>query len=451
MLQLPAPRATQCFVFGIPWSGSKKALKKLSAKQKKRFTKIAGDANNIGLLVMDEGSFNDNTILEHISSRFQELRNNDLPFGGLPVLLFLDFHQKESMGTQFHKALLIADLPKDILKALGINGSGKNNTTISELGVDRKSVNLFRRFRRFNLTQQMRASEDPDYMAHLNQIRDIFSEQPINEEILQSLQPLTPEALQADPKLMFTRIVTMSWKEIFPLTLMQLGRWAKAYNLPLIRWRKTLVGESAGFISAVETEALYEHESAGLYEYFVENMPGTFTTNIDTSNGIVNGARNTYVSLTLDDDEMCTVEELIEIASKEKRNWSGGYLLVTLKNRPLSINVKMTVLKEQAADLRRKNMILPDPVGYHPNALDSLREVHLGISLDPNSFPKDVYKPTSTFAAFDMPRAFKVKVLTLLKGRSICIYFLIFKNCTFVFMPNPFYLSILLPLFRCFL
>ena len=62
----------------------------------------------------------------------------------------------------------------------------------------------------------MRASDDPEHSAHLTQIRDIHSEQPINENILESLQPLTAEALASNPNLKFARIACMSWREIFP-------------------------------------------------------------------------------------------------------------------------------------------------------------------------------------------------------------------------------------------
>ena len=226
---------------------------------------------------------------------------------------------------------------------------------ISNFDADRIGVNLMRRFRRVNLIQQMRASDDPEHSAHLTQIRDIHSEQPINENFLESLQPLTAEALASNPNLKFARIACMSWREIFPLTVMQITRWARAHKLPVIRWRKLLIGASATYIDEDETDQLYRNESNGLYEYFAEGIPGTFNENIDTLNGVVNGGKNTYVSITLDDDER-TLENLISEASEDVANWINDVLFVTLSTRPLSLNVKMLVSKEQELNMRQKNI-----------------------------------------------------------------------------------------------
>lgn len=269
----------------------------MSKKQEIRFNELVGDVCNIGLLVLDEGSFNDITFLAHISARMMERRNSALPFAGIPVLLLLDFHQKQCVGgTQLHKALILADLPDDLLQQLKVNCKGKNKVTIGHFGADRTGVDLMRRFERFDLVQQMRASDDPVHTAHLNEIRDIFSKQPISESILDSLQPLTVEALATNPDLQFARIVAMSWREVYPLTVLQIYRWAKVHKLPVIRWRKTLTGAAAGYIDDDETELLFKHEGDGLHEHFVKGMPGTFTENNDTQNGIVNGGKNIYVS-----------------------------------------------------------------------------------------------------------------------------------------------------------
>lgn len=385
----------------------------MNEKQEKRFKEIAREASDVGLIVLDEGSFNDITILAHISARMVELRKCTRPFGGVPVLLLLDFHQKQCVGgTQLHKALIVADLPDDLLQALKVNCKGKEKVIISNFKADRIGVNLMRRFRRVNLIQQMRASDDPEHSAHITQIRDIHSEQPINESILESLQPLTAKALANDPKLRFARIACMSWREIFPLTVMQITRWARAHKLPVIRWKKLLIGASAGFIDEDETEQLYKHESDGLYEYFAEGIPGTFNENIDTLNGVVNGGKNTYVSITMDDDEP-PLEDLILEASEDEANWIDDVLFVTLCTRPLSLNVKMCVTKEQELNMRQKNYLLPNAPGYDPSTLDGPRDVHLALTLMPGNFGTDTYTPTSLWASHDMPKQFTVRFFPL--------------------------------------
>ena len=385
----------------------------MTKDQEDRFVAIAGKASDIGLLVLDEGSFNDITILAHISARMSDLRGCSRPFGGVPVLLLLDFHQKQGVaGTQMHKALIIADLSNDLLEALKVNSKGRDKVTLTHFGADRIGVNLFRRFRRFNLVRQMRASDDPTHSEHLNQIRDIASEQPISEEILNSLQPLTAAALEKDPNLKFAKIVAMSWREIFPLTVMQITRWAKVHSLPVIQWPKELIGTAAGYLDQDETVLLYKNEACGLHERFVVGMPGTFTQNIDTQNGIVNGGNCTYVSLTMGDNQP-SVEELVAAASLNDTNWIDGVLFVTLRTRPLSINVKMMVPKEQAERMKLKHYLLPDPPDYDPSGPSGLREVHLAVTLLPDGRMSEEYTPTSSFAAFDMPTKFKVRTFPL--------------------------------------
>jgi len=381
----------------------------MNEKQVKRFKEIAREASDVGLIVLDEGSFNDITILAHISARMVELRKCTSPFGGVPVLLMLDFHQKQCVGgTQLHKALIVAELPDELLLALKVNCNGKEKVVISNFKADRIGVNLMRRFRRVNLIQQMRASDDPEHSAHITQIRDINSEQPINESILESLQPLTAKTFANDPNLKFARIACMSWREVFPLTVMQIIRWARTHKLPVIRWRKLLIGASASYIDEDETELLYKHESDGLYEYFAEGMPGTFNENIDTLNGVVNGGKNTYASITMDDDER-SLENLISEASEDEANWIDDVLFVTLCTRPLSLNVKMRVSKEQELSMRQKKYLLPKPPGYDPSTLDGPRDVHLALTLMPGNFGTDSYTPTSLWASHDMPKEFTVR------------------------------------------
>jgi hypothetical protein len=87
----------------------------------------------------------------------------------------------------------------------------------------------------------------------------------------------------------------------------------------LIRWKKLLIGASASYIDEDETEQLYKHESDGLYEFFVEGIPGTFNENIDTLNSVVNGGKCTFVSITMEDDER-SLENIISEASENDAN-----------------------------------------------------------------------------------------------------------------------------------
>ena len=381
----------------------------MSKLHRGRFLLIAGDPKDLALLVIDEGSIIDVADFGHISARMSELRECNLPFGGVPVLMLADFHQKPCVaGVSLNKALLLADLSPETLAELKINiGESSKKIMLSEFGADRKGVNLIRRFQRFNLTQQMRASKDPRHMARLDQLRDIFSEQPISEDILQSLQPLTQEAVDKHPELRFAKIVAMSWREIYPLTYLQILNFARVHNLPVVKWRKTLIGATAGYINDDETEELYKQEEVGLHEFFVKGIPGTFTENLDTQNGIVNGGKNIYESLTLEESEP-DIQTHTDVAALKSENWVKGVLIVFLSVRPLSINVKVKVLQSQAESMAAKKYILKQTDLPEDSASrNKYVEVIVPIVLRSQSFSSTSYAPTSTWASQDMPRHFQ--------------------------------------------
>ena len=68
----------------------------------------------------------------------------------------------------------------------------------------------------------------------------------------------------------------------------------------------------------------------------------------------MNGGKCTYVSITMEDDER-SLENLISEASEDEANWIDDVLFVTLCTRPLSLNVKMRVSKEQELNMTQKN------------------------------------------------------------------------------------------------
>ncbi len=123
-----------------------------------------------------------------------------------------------------------------------------------------------------------------------------------------------------------------------------------------------MVGPAAGFIDEDETDELYRQESDGLYEYFVQGIPGTFTENIDTFNDVVNGGKNTYFSITLDNDDEPSLEDRVVAASEDDANWIDGVLFVTLSTRPLSISVKMSVSRKQEENTIKISIFCPTPL-----------------------------------------------------------------------------------------
>ncbi len=291
-------------------------------------------------------------VFHWINVRLQQIRENNRPFGGLALLALGDFQQKHcTFGIPLHRGLLMSCLALEQLNSLGINSpqTGKK-VTLSEFGSDRKGMNLAKSLQRFNLTQQMRAAQDQSHADRLQQMRNTNSDQPVCEAFLQSLQPLTKEAMSS-PEMKNAKIAALSWREIYPITLFKMHEFARENNLPIIKWRKELVGASASFIPADEVDLVYQHEDAGMHEYFVQGMPGTYTRNISVANGIVNGADCIYVSLTPAEGTP-SIEESIAEASCNPSNWINEVLVVFLPVRPLSINTNPIVSILQRKTLR---------------------------------------------------------------------------------------------------
>jgi ubiquitin C-terminal hydrolase len=427
-LQMPSPRATICWLFGIPGKivNSRTDLPPMTPKQIMRFESIAGDPSKLVLLALDEISFLDAAVFHHVNCRLRQLRNNGAPFGGVHVVALGDFHQKPCVaGTQLSKAALLADLPEELVANLKLNVESNKNKRmrLSELGADRKGAELFKRLRRLDLVQQMRASEDPEHSANLECMRDVSSVQPVSEAFLENLRALSPEAIaKAGPKLKYATIGAMSHREIDQLNALQCTEFARENHVPIIKWRKTLVGDAAGFINDEETERLFVEEDAGLHEFFVEGAPATITRNINPAIGLVNGTDCVMASLTPAPDTP-SIEECIELAAEESANWtSGGVLIVLLKHRPLSINVKPKLSAAHLLAVRNSGFGLctadaadSDSAAAASREVVQTAEVIIPIAIlsDSSMLSRQKYAPTSTWAALDLPISFQTIMFDL--------------------------------------
>jgi hypothetical protein len=123
--QLPKPSSTICTLFSlnpniVPPNGN--PWKPMTPAQIAVFESIAGKAATLTLLASDEISCTDTTLISGINQRLQQLRGNNLPFGGLLFIASGDFEQKQPVGgLPLSKALVLAsDIEGDLLKQLAI-------------------------------------------------------------------------------------------------------------------------------------------------------------------------------------------------------------------------------------------------------------------------------------------------------------------------------------------
>jgi len=77
------------------------------------------------------------------------------------------------------------------VEELGVarDAASKIVAAYSRRGAHFRGVELFRGFRRFVLTMQMRAADDPIHTEYILDMRDTTSESPISAEWVRSLLP----------------------------------------------------------------------------------------------------------------------------------------------------------------------------------------------------------------------------------------------------------------------
>mgnify|MGYP006144872363 CR=1 FL=1 len=250
-----------------------------------------------------------------------------------------------------------------------------------ELSAEGNGIELFKRFRRFNLTRTHRFREDPRYGELLGAMRDTANSQAVCDELLDALQPLSDAEL-SDPDVRFSKVGVVSNLEADAINAAQAYAFARHHGMVLVRWRLKLVGQDAQRLNGALLDEFYEEEP-GLWGYFVKGAPGMINDNLAQRKGIVNGTSCVMHSLTLDKDAHDDLEQLM------RRAGPGG--VVTLSQPPRSINVQPQVIPKFADRLRPHSLV------------DS--SVVIPIKLSPE---QESFTPTSLVAAMNgalRPRA----------------------------------------------
>ena len=351
--------------------------------QRRAFESLVGNPDDLEVLVIDEGSFLDVSMVHHMSRRMQQLKNNSNDhFGGVIVVVLADFHQLSSVGgVSLHRAAVSSELPDEALRELGMLKKEKGHEVgkLSDNGADRKGAAIMKLLTRYELTEQMRAADDLEHAANLFHMRDTHSVQPVSERLLSSLQPLTSEAIAAHGEaLRFAPIGALSLREGDVLSLMQAREFARFHNRPLFFWKRQLTGQNASWLSDEEEDLVYLHEKAGVCGFFVAGAPAIVLNNISIGNCVVNGANGRMHSLTLNDEH--DIGTFIETAEHDLRLvlqqsgavWDG--LLEVEIPVPHSINIVPSDLKEsikahlikEKISLSETELVLPILIGSRP-------------------------------------------------------------------------------------
>lgn len=287
----------------------------------RKFYEVSGmRLEDIGAIVVDEVSFVELRLFGHADMRFRALTGVlGLPFGGIPLLLAGDNFQKPPPANSgWYRTLVESACTKTVAEG--------------PLSAGGRALTLLKAARRVVLARMMRAKEDPTFVDALSNMRRPDIDQPVTDEFVAGLRTVSAADLAQDETWRFAPIGVLSQPERNAINHAQVYAFARAFNLPLVRWRRQLLDPQALDRMKENLNELYDHEPE-LWTYFVEGAPVNLTDTIMATRKLVNGTPGLLDSLSFRDG---TVPEALAAAYDK-----GVYVEVTLDEPPLSVNVRV--------------------------------------------------------------------------------------------------------------
>lgn len=285
----------------------------------------------LAALVIDEVSFIDATLMGHIEWACRWLSGNrSLIFGGIVLILSGDNCQKPPPGgTEWHVSLVDAARGDEELCV-------KAARPDSAIG---RGMELLRRGRRVCLQRIMRAVDDKEFASAQQQLRRTDVPEPAAAFVKQ-LRLLSPEDMEADEEWLFAPIGVLAHCERDNLNVAQLRAFAKAFGLPIFKWKLALGGQDAHLLESLserDRAAIYSNEVA-LWGWFVEGCPILLSSTIRSTRKLVNGSPALLDSLSFADGEV-PAEVVDAYAALADSGESDEFELV---EPPYSVNVRVS-------------------------------------------------------------------------------------------------------------
>lgn len=304
----------------------------MRAAARKKFEEECGaPPEEFGGMVVDEVSFLDLSVFGHLDKDCRTLFGREadgVVAGGLPLLFCGDNHQKPPpCGTPWYRWMVRAAM--------------EEAATMREVSEGARSavargLNLLKSTKKVELTRLMRARTDQPFIEHQLRMRRTDVRYPISREFLSGLRTVSAADLRADAAWMFAPVGVLSHVERDSINHAQLIAFARAFNLPIIRWQLKLA-DGDGFQDSSLLEQLYAHEP-NLWHYFVEGAPVHLTETIKSVRKLVNGSPGLLDSLNVtnaaDRRRICDA-----YAAGFQQDADGAAVMVTLDKAPQSVNV----------------------------------------------------------------------------------------------------------------
>ena len=235
------------------------------AARDKFFKECGVRIEDIGGIVIDEVSFIATSVFGRIDHALRDLTGNqNVPCGGIPLLLCGDNHQKPPPGdAQWYKEL-VESLP-DAAKTK----RGDAAASVGSLNAKACGLELLKGARKVELRRLMRARDDPTFVEVQERMRRTDAARPICQAFLRGLRPISAADVAADPEWQFAPVGVVSRHERDVINVAQAEAFARKFNLPLVRWKLPLTDS---FVEDARLQDDLYADEPGLWGYFVEGV-----------------------------------------------------------------------------------------------------------------------------------------------------------------------------------
>ena len=267
--------------------------------------------DKIGLIIIDEVSTMTTRQFHILDRRFRQvMEKDDIPFGGINVILCGDFMQNDAIGGDalYLNSLLVAKYNKDLRIPKGIF---RDRSSFFPESVMQKTAEVFNEAVVYVLEEQFRIKEnDP---KHMKLIRKIHRGDGISQQDLDSFQFIDTKTIQKDSNWRYAPILVTSNFERAAITEQKAILFAKENNEHVFKWRlESKVVKGNASIDEISDPVNYP----GLWGFFVKGAPLYITKNISIDKHIANGTKGIFHSMVFDDEEKHKYVSLIEKQTK---------------------------------------------------------------------------------------------------------------------------------------
>jgi hypothetical protein len=243
------------------------------------------------MVLIDEVSTLSPVLFNHINWALQQVYQNIKPFGGIAVVLVGDFYQLPPSGEK--QTLVDVLVKKYVFNAVDLN---EHSVTAAE---------LFRPFKKIELIENLRASEDPLHSLLVQKLRSTnLGEYPLEEHFFKNKvyekYILKDEDVRNDIENSIMQapcLVTGNFLKDFIVS--RIGpNVARLRGVPFITWKKRVTTN----VDVLSTDELYA-ENPTLYGYFVPGCGGYLIQKINNDLDLTNGTPVRMHSITLNVDK----------------------------------------------------------------------------------------------------------------------------------------------------